>query len=133
MGMRPFIVLAAALTMSTLSACRLSDIFDGGRVCTTEFRHGISVHVTDSVTGAPAAGGAKLVVRDGTYADSMVVSENPAYVQDWMAGAGERAGTYTVTITKPGYRPWSRAGVVVTRDECHVKGVLLEAKLQPAP
>ncbi|MEO5580406.1 MAG: PEGA domain-containing protein [Gemmatimonadaceae bacterium] len=44
--------------------------------------------------------------------------------------AYERAGTYTVTVTKPGYREWRRTGVQVGRDECHVITVPLTARLQ---
>lgn len=133
MGMRTFTVPAAALGLAMLSGCSLSDIFDGGRLCTANIQPGIQATVTDSVTGAPAAAGAKLVARDGTYADSSMYPADPQYQQAWLAGAYERAGTYAVTITKPGYRPWAKSGVVVTRGECHVNTVKLEAKLQPAP
>jgi hypothetical protein len=44
--------------------------------------------------------------------------------------AYERAGTYTVTVEQQGYRPWSRSGVRVTKDECHVRGVSITARLQ---
>ncbi len=40
------------------------------------------------------------------------------------------SGTYTVTILKPGYKPWTAAGVTVTKDVCHVRGVALTAMLQ---
>ena len=59
-------LLAIVVTTATAS-CRL---FDKEKVCTLDLRNGLLVTVKDSVTGAFAASGAKLVVRDGTYADS---------------------------------------------------------------
>ena len=46
-----------------------------------------------------------------------------------MALAYERAGTYTVTVHATGYRDWIKPGVTVTKDVCHVIGVLLTARL----
>lgn len=51
----------------------------------------------------------------------------------FLAAAGERAGTYDVKIGRPGYSSFSRSGVVVTRNECHVNPVLLEARLLKQP
>ncbi len=123
---------AMALGLGTLTACRVSDILDGGRACTAEFRFGIVVRVVDSVSSADAAAGATVVIRDGAYVDSLPAPPDQSFPGASFAGAGERAGTYTVTVTKAGYRPWARNGVVVTRNECHVNTVQLEARLQPA-
>ncbi len=49
------------------------------------------------------------------------------------AAAGERAGTYDVTIRRPGYSSFSQTGVVVTKNECHVNPVRLEARLTRSP
>jgi hypothetical protein len=86
------------------------------------------VHVLDSLTNTSAAAGAKMVARTGTYADS-TTGPFPGS-SDVLVGAGEHAGTYTITITKTGYQPWQKANVVVTKDECHVNGVTLTALLQ---
>ncbi len=110
-----------------LSAC--SQNSPQPRVCTALFAYGITVTVVDSVTGAPAASGAVLVARDGAYTDSVPTPGSWPNTSS-VAGAGERAGTYTVTILKPGYKPWTQTGVTVTKDECHVRGVALTAKLQ---
>jgi hypothetical protein len=47
-----------------------------------------------------------------------------------LSSAGERAGTYDLTIRSPGYRDWTRTGVEVTKDQCHVRPVTLTARLQ---
>jgi hypothetical protein len=109
------------------------DIVDGGRevMCTGEMRPGILVAVRDSLTDAPLAPGAELIVRDGTYADTTAFPPNePAAETQRLAAAYERAGTYTVTVRKAGFVDWVRTGVVVTADECHVQTVSLIARLK---
>jgi len=44
----------------------------------------------------------------------------------------EREGTDTITVRRAGYATWTRTGVTVTRDECHVRPVTVTARLQPA-
>lgn len=101
-------------------------------VCTLEFRYGLVVYVNDSLTNTPVASGASLVVRDGSYKDSVAY---PAASPDLnalpLASAGERAGTYQVTVTKPGNLPWSMNNVRVTANQCHVNQVKLTARLVP--
>ena len=50
-----------------------------------------------------------------------------------LGGANEHAGLFTVTVTKSGYRDWTKSDVRVTADECHVNTTKLTALLQPAP
>ena len=50
-----------------------------------------------------------------------------------MVGAGERPGTYDITITKDGFMTWTAENVTVTADECHVIPVSLDANLIPVP
>ena len=112
------------------AAC--SNPFDKG-VCTLEFRYGLVVYVQDSVTGAAAASGATLLAREAGFEDSFT---NPAGGSDADArpllSAGERAGTYQLTVTKAGYAPWTRNNVTVTENACHVNQTELTARLQPA-
>jgi hypothetical protein len=123
-------VLMVALTLS-LAGCRL---FDQQRMCTLNLVWGISVQVRDSVNGALGASGAKLVARSGTYADSMSYpAGHPEMDAGTLVAAGEHAGLFTVTITKAGYRDWTKNDVRVTGDECHVNTTELTALLQPLP
>ena len=50
---------------------------------------------------------------------------------DQLIGAWERAGSYTVTVEKPGFRPWVRDDVEVEAGECHVVPIRLDAVLSP--
>ena len=100
--------------------------------CTANFAPAVTVVVQDSASGSKIGSGAQLIVCDGTYADSM---SNPANRPDLdvysLSAAGERAGSYTVTVRKSGYREWIRSNVVVTKGVCHVTTVSLTALLQP--
>jgi hypothetical protein len=118
------LALGALLLMST--GC--GDDRVGGplyEACTAIFAYGLSIDVTDAVTGAPLEG-VSAEVRDGDFVDPYV-----SVFGSTVVGAGERAGVYTVVIRKEGYRDWTRSGIVVTADRCHVMGVHLDAALEP--
>lgn len=98
-----------------------------GPACTLEMRPGIAMDIRDSVTNAPAGVGARVITRDGEFADTASVLGETG----WSGGlADERPGTYTVTVEKDGYRPWTRNGIRVTKDACHVRTVSVTALLQ---
>ena len=63
-------------------------------------------------------------VRDGAYVDTL-----PPFGNEY-SGAGERAGTYSVTVQRLGYRVWRNDGRRVREDECHVIPVRVNARLQ---
>lgn len=101
--------------------------------CTEEFRYGLNVTVVDSLTGIPPSS-ATLIARDGVYVDSVgpqttfiVGTQGPVLL---VSAAGEREGTYDLTVRSPGYLAWTRAGVQVTGDDCHVNPVALTARLR---
>lgn len=120
-------VFLVAVSAGAMAACNLP--FTGA--CTTDFRYGVVVEVRDSATGAPAADGARLIARDGAYADTsdQLPFTEPLILQ----AAGERGGTYHLTVQKSNYREWTRTGVRVREDGCHVVPVRLVAPLQPVP
>jgi hypothetical protein len=96
-------------------------------VCTSIFVSGINVRVQDAATGAPIAKDARLLVTDGAYSDSSyapVLNDSAP-----LSAAGERAGVYSLTVRKAGYVTWTRSGVEVTKDACHVRPVSLTATL----
>jgi hypothetical protein len=100
----------------------------GGIVCTALYAYGLTVTVQDSITGSPAAAGATVMARDGAYLDSAVIVASAP--QNSSVGlAGERAGTYAVTVSKAGYQAWTKTGIQVTKEVCHVHGVAVTAKL----
>ena len=105
-------------------------------VCTSDFRYGLNVTVTDSLTGSPP-NEAVLIARSGSFIDS-VGPMHPALPGNGpqilvLSAAGEREGVYSVAVRSTGYLTWTRSGVVVTEDECHVRPVSLNARLQRTP
>ena len=125
-----------AITLA-LCGCGLTD--SGPYVCTADFRFGLAVYVKDSITGAWAASGARLLTDiGGTPVDTALSyptafpAGQPALDSQPLLGAGERAGVYRVTVRKSGYTDWVRTGLRVTEDECHVRRTTLTARLQAA-
>jgi hypothetical protein len=102
--------------------------------CTGEWVPAVVVRIRDDKTGAPLAESALAVVKEKEYADTLDPFE---YTKEGLLrsrqGAGERAGTYDVIVTRRGYSPWQAHAVKVERDECHVKPAYLEARLERLP
>lgn len=127
--------LSRLVILTALLATAGCDLLDSpGVICTANFVFGLEVAVEDSSTDAPAASGAQLIAQDGVWTDTVgFPSGRPDLDALPLVSAGERPGTYTVTVRKAGFRDWQRTGVLVTADECHVHPVELTARLQPAP
>ncbi len=87
------------------------------RNCTQEFVDGLRITVLDHSNGQPLVGGVTVTTVDGTYSENLQLIEGE---QNLFAGAGERTGSYTVTVTKSGYQTFTSSPIIVTRDVCHV-------------
>ena len=108
------------------SSCNRDDD-DDQIVCTQEFVYGLNVVVLNSATGNPLVEGVTVEATDGSYNETLQVIPGLEYS---FAGAGERAGVYTVTITKSGYQTYISSPIVVNRDFCHVIPKSLTVNLQ---
>jgi hypothetical protein len=124
--MRRLASLVAAFTATSFGC-------DSPTVCAEPPEFGVAAHVRDAVTSAPAAYGATLVVRDGSYADSVTGQyQGPDEQLALFLGAADgRPGTYDVSIRKDGYLTWSREHVVAAQGRCTVKGVTFDVRLSP--
>lgn len=116
---------------ATLAALFTVGCYTGGSpaslICTDVYLYGLTVEVRDAGTLAPIADGATLTITEGSYVETVT----DAWDGTSFAAAGERPGTYEVRVTKDGYQPWVRSGVLITGDECHVTPRNLEARLEP--
>lgn len=87
--------------------------------CTEEAKAGLNVSVTlaESSSSIPISDGVTVTATDGDYSEVLQFfdSQNPVFY-----GAYERAGTYIITVTKPGRQTYISQPIVITRDECHV-------------
>lgn len=121
------------LPLALLGSCGIIDPV----VCPADVTPAVEVQVFDARTGAPAAHGTLATAQDGSYTDTLEITgwrstpidSTTAFV---VAGAYERPGTYTVRITKPGYRLWERTRVRAREGECGVESERLVASLEPA-
>jgi hypothetical protein len=101
-----------------------------GQVCTADARPALSVSVVDSVTGAVDFTNVRAIARDGEFADTVFQATLPGPIfVNALPLAYERAGTYAVTVTADGYLPWTRSGIEVDSDPCHVLTVPVTARL----
>jgi hypothetical protein len=102
-----------------------------GPVCTEEARPGLSVSLSDSL--APnffAFTNVHVIAVDGAYRDSaFVAAYDPQMGQ--IPLAYERAGTYTVIARADGRAQWSRTGIEVAKDVCHVITVPVSVRFAP--
>ena len=112
-------------TLFFTSSCEDND--DNQIFCTDQFVYGLNVIVLDASTGNPIFQDIEVKAVDGTYLEILELVPSSEYA---FVGAGERAGTYVVTITKAGYQTYTSAPIVLTRDECHVIPQSLTVNLQ---
>lgn len=119
---------AAIGVLVSVTACYEGDPW-GPIACTSQFVFGLTVTVRDQSSTLPKAEDATLTLREGAYVEVVTDSWDGTTLK----GAGERSGTYAVTVEHPGYEAWTRAGVEITEDECHVIPVSITADLIPVP
>lgn len=128
-----------------LARCSALLILLSGCADDTVARPALIIDVVDAATGAPEAYDATLIVRSGSYADTIVGSDfiyidHRDQVSTLMA-ADNRTGRFDVTILHPDFQTWQRNGISVTRadDSSPFDGsplpetVFLVAELQPKP
>jgi hypothetical protein len=112
-------------TLFFISSCEDND--DNQIFCTDQFVYGLNVIVLDAVTGNPIFQNIEVKAVDATYQEILELVPSSEYA---FVGAGERAGTYIVMVTKAGYQTYTSAPIILTRDECHVIPQSLTVNLQ---
>jgi hypothetical protein len=125
----------AALTVAPLLAAGCGEATLSGVGCPEIARASIAVTVEDSITAAPIAAGATLIIRDGAFVDSASYPVGQLNANEWALATPnsfERPGTYDVTVRRDGYLQWDREDVEVRMTDCGVAPVVLRARLQPA-
>ncbi len=127
-----WVVGAVLGAVAALGACRSSST--GPLICTANFVYAITVAVRDSATGTPAATGA-LLVGTGHAGSSTWTDTGEGAPDSLHLNVLGLAGTYDLTITKPGYAAWSKNGVVVVSNDggCHPATVALDGYPHAVP
>ena len=108
------------------------DLYPFGGACASIVYRAIEVDVVDR-TGRWAAGNATGVIRDGAFVDSLRPVQWRGTAPNDTAttlGAGlGRAGTYAITVVRPGYRTWHQTGVRARTNACGVQTTRVRATL----
>ena len=100
-------VLIAAILASASIGCTSTQ-------CAGNEVAGLSVEVTDMTNNAPIVT-ATVTATDGSYTETLMTLDNGDYV-----GAFDRAGTYMLAISAPGYIAADAGPTTVPADGCHV-------------
>ena len=121
------------LACVALGACKSERICVGPTGPSPTDHYAVTAEIRDAATGAPAAYHAWLIIRDGSYADSLSNSQSDS-ASALTISVGFRPGTYAVTIRREGYVSWTTNGVVArtSRYCAHMQGALLQVQLQRA-
>lgn len=88
-------------------------------ICTLNYVYGLHINLVEKTTNNSITGTVNVVAKDGDY-EEILENANP---NDSFFGAGERKGTYVITITSNNYKTYISEPIVVTGDECHVTTV----------
>ena len=102
--------------------------------CTAVAIPSFSVMVRDSATRAAIAFGAQLSWMGPVSGSNELqwrgpTPPDPSVDSIPISGPFEKAGTFSLTVRKTGYRDWN-GSVTVKEDGCHVRSVSLTALLQ---
>ncbi|WP_445453488.1 carboxypeptidase-like regulatory domain-containing protein [Flavobacterium sp. 25HG05S-40] len=103
------------------------DSSDNPIFCTQEVVPGLRVAVLDAANGQPLVDNVEVRAVDESYQETLELLPGLEYS---FSGADERAGIYTLTITKPGYQTYTSPPIVVNRNVCHVITQSLTVNLQ---
>ncbi len=122
--MRALVLLACAL----LAACGSPEPPPPGTQCTEEARAAITLAVVDGATEDPVCD-AVVTLRDGDYVERIEGAEGVNACP--YAGAWERPGTYAISVTHPAFETYTREGIDIGADECHVFSFSMTVRLQP--
>lgn len=119
--------LAGVAVMVSIAPYLQCIAVDDGQPCTMVYVYGVNAEVTNAATNAPISG-ATLTLKDGTYIEVMQSVTAGEYF-----GAGERKGTYTLTVAAAGFQTVTVENIVVRADPCHVIPVTVKVPLTSQP
>ena len=100
--------------------------------CAGEQGYAVQANISDSAAGRPLAYRSSLIIREGTYVDSVSGTSGDSATTAFLLAGRDREGTYDVTVRREGSRLWTRGNVRANRDRCgDLQGSELNVRLQP--
>jgi hypothetical protein len=97
-------------------------------VCTTNLVP--AIRITLDTVGLADSVQVTATVRAGAYRAAHEFSRSDRLFT--VGFASERPGTYSVSVSAPGYTTWKRSGVSITKGVCHVNSRSFVVRLEPA-
>ncbi|MFI0429820.1 carboxypeptidase-like regulatory domain-containing protein [Mariniflexile sp. HMF6888] len=119
------VILLAVLSICFIS-CKTDDAPDS-TVCTEQFVYGLNITLKDATTSNIINSDVEVIATDGNHQETLMTG----YGSDSFFGAGERPGTYIVTVTSPNYQTFTSDPITLISDKCHVIPKTFEFSLQP--
>jgi hypothetical protein len=107
--------LAIALCLVLASCSKDDTTTPMDEPCTEVFVYGLVITVNDAATGA-GLNQVVITAREPSYSEVLVATSSAGVYQ----GAGERVGSYTLTVEKDGYQTVVTDVITVEANECHV-------------
>jgi len=119
------ILFVLSVLLISFTSCKIED--DDQIACTEQFVYGLNVVLKDATTSNIINTDVEVIATDGDYEETLMTTSG----YDSFFGAGERAGTYIITVTSANYDTFTSDPITLTRDVCHVIPKVLEFTLQP--
>jgi hypothetical protein len=132
---RRLTVIVTQSVVLSLAVCLTACDMTGPVACTENIARSIIVEIGDSISEEPLAERAEGEVRDGGYIEALKpygFRGSDGQMISRYAG-DERPGRYDVEVRLAGYATWTKSNVNVSRGDCHVGTVTLQARMQRAP
>ncbi|MBD0831390.1 hypothetical protein [Aestuariibaculum sediminum] len=112
-------------------SCSKNNDSDEGIICTDIFVYGLNITLIDAETQNKitnnATNNVEVKVTEGNYKE--IFKQFTGF--DSFSGAGERPGTYVITVTSAKYKTFISDPITIETDGCHVISKVLEFNLQP--
>lgn len=122
--MKTKLLIVLSIISVCFSNCKDDDNFNPIN-CTTVYIYGLNITLKDVSNNSIITNNINIIATDGVYQETLTRIEN----SDYFIGAGERAGTYILTITSPDYDTYTSESIIVSADDCHVITEVIELTL----
>lgn len=123
--MKKLCLFLFCISLLLITSCQSNN--DDPIVCTDQYVYGLTIIVLDATTGNPIFQDVEVKAVDGAYQEILQLVPGLEYT---FVGAGERTGTYTITVTKEGFQTYTSVPITLTSDACHVIPQSLTVHLQ---
>ncbi len=106
------------------------DINDAGFMCSDEYVYGVRADIVCPGLSDSSEWSGEVRLSSQGYEEELNVLPTHEDGRFVALGAGERPGTYKLTVEASGYKPWELEGIRVSEKTCHVDQVSVTVELE---